>query len=80
MNNQHRKSRDYKDLTQDELDLINEAKQLAHAVGSFVEKLGRTNLRPDSNIVDMNWVATGKIDLQKGFMALVRSIAKPESF
>ena len=30
--------------------------------------------------IDKRWLAIAKTDLQKGFMALVRSIAKPETF
>jgi hypothetical protein len=29
---------------------------------------------------DQRWVAIAKTDLQKGFMALVRAVAQPESF
>jgi len=69
----------YRSLTKVELDLINESKELAGLVGKFVDKLA---LMPSSEtlVVDMRWVAIGKTDLQTGFMALVRAIAKPESF
>ena len=30
--------------------------------------------------IDQRWLAIGKTDLQKGFMSVVRSIAKPTSF
>jgi predicted dehydrogenase len=30
--------------------------------------------------VDQRWVAIGKTDLQKGFMSLIRGIARPETF
>jgi hypothetical protein len=30
--------------------------------------------------IDKRWLAIAKTDLQKGFMALVRSIAKPTTF
>lgn len=30
--------------------------------------------------IDQRWVAIAKIDLQKGFMALIRAIARPEMF
>ncbi len=30
--------------------------------------------------VDQRWVAIGKTDLQKGFMALIRGIARTETF
>lgn len=30
--------------------------------------------------IDQRWVAIAKTDLQKGFMALIRAVAKPETF
>jgi hypothetical protein len=30
--------------------------------------------------IDMRWLSIGKTDLQTGCMALVRAVAKPESF
>jgi hypothetical protein len=80
MDNQHKKIKGYRDLTQDEIDLMNEAKQLAEVVESFIDKLTATHQGTGNHAIDMRWVAIGKTDLQTGFMALVRSIAKPESF
>jgi hypothetical protein len=67
----------YRELTQDEIDLINEAKALAEQVGAFVEKLedGRPGLS-----FDKRWIAVGKTHAQQGFMALVRSVAQPTTF
>ena len=49
MKDQHEKIKGYRDLSQEEIDLMNEVKEMA-------------------------------ADLQKGFMALTRSIAKPDFF
>ena len=74
MDNQHNLITGYRDLEQHEIDSMNKAKKLAVIVGELVEEMqGNPNL-------DQRWVAIAKTDLQKGFMALVRSIAKPESF
>lgn len=72
MDNQHRKISGYRELSQEEIDSMNEIKELAKTVGALVEKLGTT--------ADPRWLAIGKTDLQKGFMALTRSIAKPDFF
>ncbi len=74
MDNQHRKIKGYRELDQDEIDAMNQVKELAASVGTLIEKLEQTSSS------DKRWVAIGKTDLQKGFMALVRSIAKPEFF
>ncbi len=85
MDNQHRKISGYRELDQAEIDLVNEVEQMAEEVGSLVERLERTTIIRDSvntnePMFDQRWVDIGKTDLQTGFMALVRSIAKPESF
>lgn len=69
----------YRQLSVAEVDLINRAKDLANQVGDFVELLAQ--LQPsDDTYADPRWLNIARTDLQKGFMALVRSIAKPQSF
>lgn len=72
--NQHQKIKGYRDLTESEIASMNECKQLAIQVGDLCSKLATTSS------FDQRWIAIGKTDLQKGFMALVRGIAKPETF
>jgi hypothetical protein len=72
VDNQHRKITGYRDLTEAEIALINECKQMAEFVGALCDKVGNTH--------DQRWLAIARTDLQKGFMALIRSIAKPETF
>ena len=74
MDNQHKKITGYRDLTQEEINLMNEAKELAEKVGSLVEML------ESIPTTDKRWVAIGKTDLQKGFMAVIRGIAQPTTF
>ena len=74
MENQHKKIKGYRDLSQEEIDLMNEAKELAEQVGQLTEKL----LECDKT--DKRWVNIGKTDLQKGFMSLIRGIAQPTTF
>jgi len=78
MDNQHKKIKGYRDLTQDEINLMNEAKELAEKVGGFIHKLEDES---DRNLMlDRRWIAIAKTDLQKGFMALVRAVARPTTF
>lgn len=74
MENQHKKIKGYRDLSQAEIDAMNEAKALAENVGSLVEKL------QSQDGLDQRWIATAKTDLQKGFMSLIRGIAQPTTF
>ncbi len=74
MKDQHTKITGYRDLTQEEIDLMNEAKQIGLIIENF---LSRIESYPST---DKLWVAEAKTDLQKGIMCAVRSIAKPDSF
>ena len=74
MDNQHKKITGYRDLSQEEIDSMNEAKELASKVGDFIEKL------KGIESIDKKWLEVGAIDLQKGFMSTVRSIAQPTTF
>ena len=74
MKDQHEKIKGYRDLSQQEIDLMNEGKALAEQVGLYIDKLQAL----DST--DKRWVATGKTDLQKGFMSAIRSIVQPTTF
>jgi hypothetical protein len=75
VDNQHQKIKGYRDLSEAEIADMNDAKGLAEQVGDLCKKFEME--RPN---VDKRWLAIAKTDLQKGFMALVRSIARPETF
>lgn len=74
MENQHRQIKGYRELNQAEIDQMNEIKQHGVVLGALVEKLRGT---PD---IDQRWLSIGATDLQKGLMALTRSVAKPDFF
>lgn len=74
MKDQHEKITGYRDLSQGEIDLMNEGKALASQVGEYVEKL---LTHPDT---DKRWVAVGKTQAQQAFMALIRGVAQPTTF
>lgn len=64
----------YRELSPEEVQLANLVKALAAEVGNAVDAL-RSN-----PTLDQRWVSLGASDLQKGFMALVRSITRPTTF
>lgn len=74
MENQHRQIKGYRELSQVEIDLMNEVKQKGAELGELVSKLNQMEG------LDQRWVAIGKTDLQTGLMALTRSIAQPTFF
>ena len=74
MENQHRKIKGYRELSQFEIDLMNEIKSKGAELGELVEKL-RTTAG-----LDQRWISIGATDLQTGLMALTRGVAQPESF
>lgn len=74
MENQHKKIQGYRDLTQAEIDLMNEGKVLAEQCGDFIAKLEAIESTDKRNI------ALGKTNLQQGFMWAVRAIAQPTTF
>ena len=75
MENQHRKISGYRELSQEEIDVINKIKKKAEEVDLLLGIVSQDELAPD-----MRWNAIAKTHFQQGFMALVRSIAKPETF
>jgi hypothetical protein len=74
VDNQHQKIKGYRDLSEDEIALMNDAKGKATDIGKLIDVLGE---RPG---IDKRWLAIAKTDLQKGFMSLVRAIAQPTTF
>lgn len=90
MDNQHEKIHGYRDLTQEEVNLMNEAKDLEAQVLAFAEKVHYRLMEAEANdptgsesIRQMDaearrWLNIGRTDVQKGFMALVRSVAQPQ--
>lgn len=75
----------YRQLSEQEVELMNEGKALAELCGKYVQKLRGYSLeaafeRKDENMLDQRWISIGGADLQTGFMALMRSIARPTTF
>jgi len=84
MKDQHEKIKGYRDLSQEEIDLMNEVKEMGTSIEVLVEKMKHMNhdvsVVPHENRPNPRWLAIGQTDLQTGVMALVRSVAKPTSF
>lgn len=87
MDNQHKHIKGYRDLTAEEIALMNEGKELAEKCGEYIAKLRAfipaddepTDHTPGGTL-DQRWISIGATDLQRGFMAVIRGIAQPTTF
>ena len=78
MDNQHRHIKGYRDLSQTEIDRMNQIKAMGEQLGLLVNEL-RTSTT-DDKVHDQRWVSIGATHLQEGIMALVRAVAQPTTF
>ena len=74
MDNQHQKITGYRDLTQEEIDLMNLIKAAGSDLDYIVKKLR------ENKSLDQRWVSIDATDLQTGLMALTRAVAQPTTF
>lgn len=61
----------YKAMSQAQVDLVNTVKRAEQTVLAMLR-----NLADDADI-DPRWYAIGKTDIERGFMEICRSIARP---
>src|SRR5262245_27847439 len=93
MDNQHRKIKGYRELTQAEVDLMNEVKEHGERTRELIAKCEAFdhNNPPQGDVDEVaaavqrrndagRWRAIAKTHFQEGLMALTRSVAKPEFF
>lgn len=73
MDNQHREIKGYRELSQEEINLMNLVKGQGEALELLIARI-------ETEAVDKRWVSIGKTHLQQGLMALTRAIAKPTFF
>lgn len=94
MENQDQKIKGYRDLSQEEIDLMNEIKTQGEALKALVGKidyrlLGQAKDAHDGddqlqqhlwNTEPNRWSSIAKTHLQQGLMALTRAVAQPTTF
>lgn len=87
MDNQHRLIAGYRELSPDEIALMNEIKAKAAEVGGperepVEVQIGTTvGLAVSGEEYEAHrWIEIGKGHLQQGFMALTRAVARPGGF
>lgn len=74
MDNQHRKIKGYRELSEEEVAMMNRIKEQGACLESMINDLYC------ESTADQRWVSIAKTHLQQGIMAAVRSVAKPDSF
>jgi hypothetical protein len=77
MDNQHRKITGYRELSEDEIEMMNKIKGYGLDLHALIAHLGSNHV---GIVADPRWIAIGKTHLQQGLMALTRSVAKPDFF
>lgn len=88
MENQHRKISGYRELSQEEVDLMNAIKAKGEELRVLVNKVRElADIHPvayadgpDEADHPMYWVRTAESSFRHGVMQLVRAVAKPQSF
>lgn len=73
MDNQHRKVSGYRELNQDEIDLMNRIK----AANALENTSDHAEYERFCSAEPLRWASIGKTDIQTGLMALVRAVAQP---
>lgn len=84
MDNQHKLIKNYKDLDQTTIDLINKVKGMGEEINQLVLEIDK-HISPALNIKTapgdpLYWLCEGKREAQKAMMFLVRAIAQPPGF
>ena len=87
MENQHQKIKGYRELNQEEVDLMNRIKEKSEETGALMvelEQLRATNTNIDDptaqDIESYRCLSVAKKELQTGFMWFVRAVDLPDSF
>ena len=95
MKNQHELIKGYRDLSQGEIDLMNEIKSAGVLLQMIVDKVQKhiedqfeqadsENSKSEFERIRLadpySWVIAAKADLQTGLMKLTRSVAQPTTF
>lgn len=74
MDNQHRKIKGYRELSEEDVEQMNQIKETGVMLGDLVDILRHVDG------YDQRWVSIGQTHLQEGLMALTRAVAKPTFF
>ncbi len=85
MENQHKKIKGYRELSQEEINLMNRIKEKGEELGTIVSELKDiriidNQLEPVKLMESHDAIAIAEPHLKTGVMWLVRAVALPDSF
>lgn len=87
MDNQHKKIKGYRDLSQTEIDLMNKIKAKAEELNELLDDADTKLFSMEDPVINQDglddvqrYLELAKTNLQQGFMWLIRAVARPESF
>ncbi|AXK39640.1 DUF7681 family protein [Crenobacter cavernae] len=86
MDNQHRQIKGYRELNQEEIDLMNEIKAKGEEMRDLIDRVRalaeQAPAEPDAREADhpMYWVRYADGSFRSGLMYLTRAVARPTSF
>lgn len=87
MDNQHKQITGYRDLSQEEIEVMNAIKAHAETTRELVERVNQFLQEqpepeaPQTVTTDsFRWVSIARTELQQGYMALIRAVAKQTTF
>ena len=90
MDNQHKKIKGYRDLTQSEIDMMNDIKTKGVELQDLIARVEKFNTELSAegtegrqvtlNAESYRWSAIAKTHFQEGLMSLTRAVAKPGFF
>lgn len=72
VDNQHKQISGYRDINQEDIDVINSVKIAEDVLGQFYKEICLIDG------IDKRWTSIARTHFEEGFSALVRSIVKPE--
>ena len=74
MENQHKKISGYRELSQQEINDMNDIKAEGERLKTVI------SVMRERKEIDQRWVSIAETHLQQGIMAAVRAVAQPDSF
>lgn len=81
MDNQHRQIKGYRELSQEEIDLVNEIKAKGADLEALLIKVRQFNAEHvAAHAEHYRWESIAKTHFQQGLMALTRAVTKPDFF
>ena len=76
MENQHRKISGYRDLTQAEIDVMNEMKAQEAALGEMLSHAAKL-IGESADLEACRWLALARTNLETGMMFAIKAVARP---